>query len=129
MTTDESPSAIAAGDAVKVFDVNGARAQQPAGGWDGTIAKIGRDFVYITYLGYRGGQQPQVFRKDTQGTKDGRGQRSYRTLAQATLRDQRHDALVVLRAHGLAPISGHELPLTTLEAVADTLLWLAANEE
>ena len=61
---------VSAGDAVKVFDVNGHRNGQPEDGWDGTVLKVGRVLVHIDYPGWPEDRLPQSFHKDT-------GQASY----------------------------------------------------
>lgn len=111
------------GDRVQVFDVNGARRGQPKGGWDGTVVKIGRKLIYITYAGSRGGRSGDgdAFRIDTGQRNDDYGHQHIKTIEQAAENQRRGDAIERLRNGGLELTRRVEISTETLEALVAVL--------
>lgn len=129
MTTEEAGAPFAIGDPVKVYDLNGSRRGQPPGGWDGTVSRIGRTLIHITYPGYKGGREPQAFGKATQVAQNTNGHRSFLARVHAEFLGRRAQALRTLSEYGLVPLAGREHPLPMLEALVDTLRTITENEE
>lgn len=112
--------AIAVGDAVKVFDINGHRSGQPEGGWDGEVVKVGRALVEVRYG--RRFARTQKFRLATQVSNDHYQHQTFQTLAQAEERSRMRAARAVLTAHGIEfNWRGSELPVEVLEQLAEVL--------
>jgi hypothetical protein len=114
---DGSDHPYAKGDEVKVFCQTG---QQPPGGWDGTIAKVGRSLVYIDYPGARGGV-PQAFSIETRKAAALNSLRRFDFPAAVEAGERRWAAEQVLRRHDLHGRGATELPVEVLEALAEVL--------
>ena len=114
----DNPDAVAVGDTVKVFDVNGAMYGQPLSGWDGEVKRVGRVLVTIYYQSHTG-----VFRMDTRRTNDDYGRQSFKTLARVALDARRTKALTVIKDFGLEParLGVNKTPLHQLETLAEVI--------
>lgn len=101
---------LAPGDPVQVSDGNGI--------WDGTVAKVGRTLLHVTY-GF--GRHPVAFRLDTGVINDDYGRCRVRTPEQAAEAKRRRDVQVRLREAGLTVRHEHRLATDTLVALAAVL--------
>ena len=109
------------GQEVRVFDVNGTRMGQPAGGWPGTVTRVGRKLFEATYEGHASGRRPQRFRLEGGHSDDAYGHQFVRTLEQVALTGRHDTAIKILLAHGLQFSSTcwrDQITLAELEAVA-----------
>lgn len=101
------------GDQVRVFDVNGDRVGQPAGGWEGTVVKAGPKLVTIDYP-----HGVTVFRRQEGRTNDSYGHQYFRTLEEAEEARRRGSAEAALRAAGVDVTHRCNLSTRRLEAMA-----------
>ena len=85
------------GDRVQVFDVNGRRMGQPEGGWDGTVAKVGRTLIHVN------------------------GHQYIKTVEEAAESQHRAELVSRLRTGGVDLRMGHTHTTKTLEALAKAL--------
>lgn len=106
---------LAVGDRVQVFDVNGSRMGQPAGGWDGTVVKVGRKLITVQYKSVH---NTKAFRLDGGSANDGYGHQHIKTVEQAAESLRRGGLLRQLREAGLEVRFGFTLSTETLEALA-----------
>jgi hypothetical protein len=124
MSTDTTPKtglyALEVGDRVQVFDINGRRMGQPAGGWDGTVVKVGRKLITVQY---QSAHNTKAFRLDSGSANDDYGHQHVRTVEQATADLRRAEALRRLRDAGVtiecSRINAYSTQ--TLEALAAVL--------
>ncbi len=117
---------IAVGDEVRVFDVNGPRVGQPAGGWVGRVTKIGRVNAHIEYPGAYPGAT-DAFRLATRTKADAYGHRTFQTPAEVEAAQRLQRARGVLRDAGLTVEYGTELDVETLEELAAVIVRRASG--
>lgn len=105
---------------MRIFDVNGSRLGQPAGGWPATVVKVGTKLVTLRRVGRS--WRDEVFRIEEQTKNNDWGHESFLTLAQVAEKSERTRAVETMRAHGITiHSSGGSIPTEKLVAVARTL--------
>jgi hypothetical protein len=122
MPANDDPGlyALKVGDRVQVFDINGPRRGQPEGGWDGTVAKVGRTLIHVNYSAkYR--HRPQVFRMDTGRSNDSYSHQFIQTVEEAARRQYVGKLRTRLRAGGIDLSMRHTFTTQTLEALVAAL--------
>jgi hypothetical protein len=103
------------GDEVRVFDVNGRRMGQPEGGWPGTVTRVGRTLMDVSY-----NNRTETFRRDSGARhNDGYGHRRVKTLEQVAQDARRAEAVEALSKHGVELRWGFKLTIEQLEALAE----------
>lgn len=109
---------VAVGDRVQVFDVNGRRAGQPPGGWDGTVVRKGHKLIDVEF-----GHTTQTYRIDTGqwNNRDFATHSWIRTPEEAQRNQRRGEALTRIRELGFNDTGRVSHSLETLEAVVKTL--------
>lgn len=106
------------GDRVQVFDANGSREGQPPGGWDGTVVKVGRRLITVTY----GHGYTTAFRLDDQGrSNDSYGHQHIETVEQAAENARRSEVEAKLRVLGIDLRRQVRIPTDKLEALVTIL--------
>lgn len=98
-------------EAVCVFDINGSRLGQPAGGWPGTVTKAGPKLVTVAYNGTMG-----VFRRKD-GSAAGGGHQHYLTVDEAEEAQRARAARKNLAALGVEVTPRCNLSAGQLEAM------------
>ena len=109
-------SDLKVGDEVRVFDTNGPRMGQPAGGWPGVVTSVGRKYLTIDY-----GTKTEKFEFDGRRANDPHGHRRFKTPDEVASDERRHRAIAPLEAHKIRLESGHRLTLEQIEALADVV--------
>lgn len=109
------------GDRVQVFDINGSRMGQPKCGWDGTVVKVGRKLIYVTYPRARCRTDGDAFRLDTGRRNDNVAHQRIQTVEQAAKNQRRSVAVNHLRENGLDLNRRRDLATDTLEALVAVL--------
>jgi hypothetical protein len=114
--------ALKPGDRVQVTDVNGPRMGQPKGGWDGTVAKVGRTLIHVNYPGGHY-NRPTAFRLDDGRANDDYGHQHVWTVEEMAERTRRSELTERLREYGIQfdHRSRTEHSIETLAALAAVL--------
>jgi hypothetical protein len=117
------------GEPVRVLDVNGAKMcgpVYPAGGWRGTVIRVGRKLAGVEYLGPHGRPVFRDFRKDTGVVNDKYGHLKIRREYVARATERRGAAVKALSGYGLLvtcqdPSAPGALDVSLLEALVRVL--------
>ena len=103
---------IRVGDQVRVFDQNGVRVGQPAGGWIGVVQAVGRKYATISY-----NFRVSKFELADHYINNALRNRWYATPEEFDLHSRRLRAITTLHEAGITVERNCTLPLDDLETI------------